>query len=132
MAAADWRAFCADRDDALRSLKRSKICAFLKVWGLEPPPAKGFWKWVHISRVFNEGLTEEERMVSVEWLDEHGYIPQNAVERERDRIRESGRRPVSGDDVSRGEDLPRILDGSGDWMRRTGDSEEEGATPDPE
>ena len=70
------RAFCKDRDAALRSLDRDRLDGFLRKWN-QPRPREWIGDaWLasmHKARLQIEVFIEAEKAVSRTWLAHHGY-----------------------------------------------------------
>lgn len=67
--------FCQDRNDALRSLDKDQIFAYMKKYRVDwfPSNEEVFWAGIHKARIAISSFSEEEKEISKKWLDEHGY-----------------------------------------------------------
>lgn len=69
----DLEEFKRDRDEALLSLDKAKIEAYLRKYDAPIAPDDNvFWASVHKARTGLNSLPEEERRKSEEWLSERG------------------------------------------------------------
>ena len=63
-----------ERDEALRSLDEVKIKVYAKKYKVKLPENKTiFWAGVHKARMCVSSLTAEEKRLSHDWLQEHGF-----------------------------------------------------------
>lgn len=69
--------FCRDRDEALRSLDKDRIYAYMKKYEVEwfPSTEEVFWAGIHKARISLNSFSEEEKEFSRNWLSKHGYQP---------------------------------------------------------
>ena len=72
----DTKQFVKDRNEALLSLDKDKIIAYLNKYGI-PVPAneKVFWAGVHKGIVNMKAAPKEQKFDSMLWLVEHGFSP---------------------------------------------------------
>jgi hypothetical protein len=64
--------FVRERDEALLSMDKEKILAYMKKYGVRLPPDELFWLIVHKARTGATSLPMAERAKSKEWLIAHG------------------------------------------------------------
>lgn len=65
--------FIRDRDEALLSLDRQKIEAYLTKYGSPiPPDDQIFWAGIHKARTAIKSISDEERQKSIDWLKARG------------------------------------------------------------
>lgn len=66
--------FVKERDEALRSLDKTKIEAYMKKYQVyRPADDEVFWAGIHKARLMATSMTEEEKEVSRQWLRDHGF-----------------------------------------------------------
>jgi hypothetical protein len=67
--------FIQDRDDALRSLDKDTILAYMKKYNIDwiPSTEEVFWAGIHKSRLAINSFSKEEKKISMDWLTKHGY-----------------------------------------------------------
>ncbi len=70
----DFKQFVKDRDSAMRSLDETKILEYCRKYGV-PIPANEtlFWCGIHKARIQLNSITEDEKQISRQWLNEHGF-----------------------------------------------------------
>lgn len=72
----DLEAPVQERDQALRSLDREQITAYLRHYNLAIPTDEWvFWAGVHKAILCLPSATREERIRSLRWLIDHGSTP---------------------------------------------------------
>lgn len=72
----DTKDFCKERDEALLSLDKRKIDAFVKKYGIQIPQNElTYWASVHKSIVSIKSSTEEQKAQSRAWLINNGFNP---------------------------------------------------------
>jgi hypothetical protein len=66
--------FKRDRREALLSLDKAKIMAYLRKYGEDPRPSSDevFWAGIHKARTALPELPVEARLASKAWLEAHG------------------------------------------------------------
>ncbi|MBC3517200.1 hypothetical protein H8K20_12450 [Neobittarella massiliensis] len=70
----DIKQFVKDRDAAFLSLKKSKILAYCKKYGVSAPiDGDIFWAGVHKAILVINSATPEQKSNSKKWLISHGY-----------------------------------------------------------
>lgn len=68
--------FLRDRDAALMSLDKAKICAYLRKYGESPHPNEEvFWRGIHKARTACKSLPMTARVESAKWLIARGSEP---------------------------------------------------------
>jgi len=69
--------FIRERNEALLSLDRNKIEAYLKKYKESIPKNENvFWAAIHKARLAVTDFSEDVKEVSREWLTEHGFKPE--------------------------------------------------------
>lgn len=64
----------ADRREALLSMDKEKILAYMRKYGVPLPSNDDvFWISVHKARTADLSLPDDERQISREWLAARGY-----------------------------------------------------------
>lgn len=72
--APDLEAFLRERGEALRSLEKARIDAYAKRYGIRlPANPEAYWGGIHKARLALKALSAEEKRVSREWLNAHGF-----------------------------------------------------------
>lgn len=62
-----------ERDDALHSLDRDKLIAYMNKYGVRIPQDElVFWAAIHKARANNINMTPAEVVESLDWLQAHG------------------------------------------------------------
>ncbi len=71
----DIAAFVRERDEALRSLDRERIEAYMEKYHANFRPSSDlvFWAAVHKARLGITGFTPQEKAFSSDWLEKHGF-----------------------------------------------------------
>lgn len=68
------RAFVKERDEALLSLDKDKILAYMHHYGVPVPKSNVvFWAGIHKARIASNGIPEDEKEKSRAWLTERGF-----------------------------------------------------------
>lgn len=63
-----------ERDEALLSLDKDKILAYMHHWDITPPKNElVFWGGIHKARLASTGIPPEEKEKSRVWLKAHGF-----------------------------------------------------------
>ncbi|HEY8562833.1 MAG TPA: hypothetical protein VIL74_20815 [Pyrinomonadaceae bacterium] len=69
--------FVKERDEALRSLDEIKIREYAIKYRVPlPQNIQVFWAAVHKARLASNGITEQEKQISREWLTQNGFQPE--------------------------------------------------------
>lgn len=72
----DIKQFAKDRNEALLSLDKDKIIAYLNKYGIPMPDNETvFWAGIHKGIVAMTDAPEEKKTESMLWLLEHGFTP---------------------------------------------------------
>lgn len=70
----DLKQFVKERNEALLSLDKDKIVAYMKKYDVKVPPDRVFWASVH-KAILGINVTMEQKENSKIWLIEHGFKP---------------------------------------------------------
>lgn len=73
----DMKEFVKERDEALLSLNKQKILAYMKKYHInyKPNSETVFWAGIHKAIIGINSATAEQKQKSHDWLISHGFKP---------------------------------------------------------